>query len=101
MAKINRVYLSDLSLCPDIEPVLTANGEPVDLQGPGQGRSTAGGGRHRGSQTCFPPAHPCWRAGGTHKKKLLPKTASAEPSQRHPEEALEEAVCPEATRLYT
>ena len=79
------------------EPMLTANGEPVDLQGPGQGRSTAGGGRHGGRQTHFPPAHPCWRAGGTHRKKLLPKTASAEPSQRHPEEA----VCPETTRLYT
>ena len=57
--------------------------------GPWQEEAGTGGGR-----PSFPPVHPCWRARGTHRKKLLPKTASAEPSWRHPEEALEEAVCP-------
>ena len=99
MAKINRVCQSDLSLCPDIQACAHSK---RGASGPARPRSRQVHGRRRHPRGEVDPLS-CWRAGGTHREKPLPKTASAEPSRRHPGwgwGALEEAVCPEATRLY-
>ena len=56
------------------KPALTANGEPVDLQGPGQGRSTAGGGIHGGRWTRFPAGGQGAHTGRSRSLKQPPQS---------------------------